>query len=405
MAFQLTYEQLLTDLRQAYLDARRHKRRKPYQLHFEAHAEENLRRLRDELWQRRYQPLPSTCFIISDPKRREVFAAQFRDRIVHHLYYNYVHEMLERTFISDSYSCIRHRGTHYGIARLEHHIRQESLNYTRPCYILKMDVRGYFMHIDRQRLLEITLRQLRRMASHKLGALADTPAPGGAKWRDVVDMAFVEWLSRVIILQDPALSCRRRGTLLDWQGLPPSKSLFHSPPGCGLPIGNLTSQLFSNVYLNELDQWMKREKGCRHYGRYVDDFYVVSADRGLLLSLRPQVAEFLKERLSLEVCQNKTVIRDVRQGVGFLGAFLKPRRRYVSNATLRRMECKVPHIADERTPWRLCSSLNSFLGLLSHYRCYHERCRLFLPLRPAWHYGYFLGGVCKYVLKPGYRQF
>ena len=107
---------------------------------------------------------------------------------------------------------------------------------------------------------------------------------------------------------------------------------------------------------------------------------MVSADRGWLLSLRPQVAEFLKERLSLEVSQNKTVVRDVRQGVAFLGAFLKPRRRYVSNAALRRMERKVPHIADGRTPWRLCSSLNSFLGLLSHYRCYHERCRLFLPL-------------------------
>ncbi|MBQ7181593.1 MAG: RNA-directed DNA polymerase, partial [Bacteroidaceae bacterium] len=282
MAYRLTREQLLADLHQAYYDARRHKRSKPYQQRFERNAVANLSQLCDELWERRYEPQPSTCFIITDPKRREVFAAQFRDRIVHHLYYNYVHEMLERTFIQDSYSCIRHRGTHYGIARLERHIRRESQNYTVPCYVLKMDISGYFMHIDRQRLLDITLRQLRRMASHRLGARATssatetgihtTEAGGDARvplrGRDVVDMAFVEWLTRIIIQQDPTQNCRWRGTLLDWQGLAHDKSLFRSPPGCGLPIGNLTSQLFSNVYLNELDQYMKRTLHCRHYGRY-----------------------------------------------------------------------------------------------------------------------------------------
>ena len=111
----LTREQLYEDLHKAYLDARRHKRNRPYQLRFEAHLEENLESLCDVLWNRTYQPLPSDCFIITDPKRREVFAAHFRDRIVHHLYFNYTHEMFERTFIEDSYSCIKGRGTHYGI--------------------------------------------------------------------------------------------------------------------------------------------------------------------------------------------------------------------------------------------------------------------------------------------------
>jgi len=108
--YRLTREQLLLDLHQAYYDARRHKRNKPYQQRFERDAERNLETLCDELLQRNYQPEPSTCFVITDPKKREVFAAQFRDRIVHHLYYNYVHEMLERTFIRDSYSCIKQRG-------------------------------------------------------------------------------------------------------------------------------------------------------------------------------------------------------------------------------------------------------------------------------------------------------
>ena len=153
MSYTLTYDQLFHDLHLAYYDARRHKRRKAYQLEFEMRLEQNLKRLCDELWTRTYQPRPSTCFIINDPKKREVFAAQFRDRIVHHLYYNYTHELFERTFIHDSYSCIRKRGTHFGIHRLDQHIRQESRNYTRPCYVLKMDVKGYFMNIDRRILL------------------------------------------------------------------------------------------------------------------------------------------------------------------------------------------------------------------------------------------------------------
>lgn len=150
MKYRLTYGQLLADLHTAYLDARWHKRQKPYQLHFESHAEENLTALCDELWQRSYQPRRSSCFVITDPKQREVFAAQFRDRIVHHLYFNYTHELFERTFIADSYSCIRNRGTHYGIRRLESHILKESQNYSLPCYVLKMDIKGYFMHIDRR---------------------------------------------------------------------------------------------------------------------------------------------------------------------------------------------------------------------------------------------------------------
>ena len=315
--------QLLADLHIAYQDARRHKRQKPYQQRFESNAEENLRELCDELWHRTYTPRPSTCFIITDPKRREVFAAQFRDRIVHHLYYNYVHEMLERTFIDDSYSCIKKRGTHYGIRRLENHIRKESQNYSEPCYVLKMDIKGYFMHINRQRLLDITLASLCSMANHKV-------AKGEKfRWRDVIDMDILEYLSRIVIMLNPIDDCQRRGSLNDWKHLSPEKSLFHSPEGCGLPIGNLTSQLFSNVYLNVLDQYAKRQLHCRHYGRYVDDFYVVSADKEYLRHIAKELSDFLNDSLSLEVNDKKTVICDVRQGVPFLGAYLKPHRRYV----------------------------------------------------------------------------
>ena len=392
--YRLTYDTLTADLHRAYLDARRHKRSRPYQQHFEARLEENLGALCRELWERSYRPGRSTCFIITDPKKREVFAARFRDRVVHHLYYNYVHEMLERTFIADTYSCIRERGTHYGIRRLERHIRRESLNYTRRCWVLKMDIRGYFMHIGRERLLDITLRRLESMAVHRV--TKGSPL----RWCDCVDMDFVRWLTRVVIMQDPTDGCRRQGTLLDWYGLPPGKSLFNSPDGCGLPIGNLTSQLFSNVYLNELDQYVKRHLHCRHYGRYVDDFYIVSADRERLKSLQRPVASFLRNELGLVVNEQKTQVLDVRCGVEFLGAYLKPRRRYVSRQTLHRMEEKLPSLAAECDAGRLRSRLNSFLGILGHYRSYRLRRRLFFGLRQVYRYGCFLQGMRKYVLYP-----
>ena len=196
MAFRLTYNQLFIDLYEAFVDARRHKLKKSYLQCFENHLEDNLRSLCDELWNRKYSPRPSTCFIITDPKYREVFAAQFRDRVVHHLYFNYTHEMLERTFIADSYSCIKGRGTHYGIQRLEGHIKEESQNYSVSCFVLKMDIKGYFMHINRNRLLDITLAQLRSMSNHKVSKNSCV------KWKDVVDLSFVEYLSQVIILQD-----------------------------------------------------------------------------------------------------------------------------------------------------------------------------------------------------------
>lgn len=380
--YRLTPERLFADLRQAFYDARRHKSNKPYIHSFEAHLEENLRSLCDELYSRSYKPQPSSCFIITDPKKREVFAADFRDRIVHHLYYNYTHTMYERTFIHDSYSCIRGRGTHYGINRLEQHIRQESQNYTVPCYVLKMDVRGYFMHIDRHLLLDNCLATIGNMAQHKVSKHLNI------KWQDVVDIDFVEYLTEVIVMTDPTANCRVKGEMGDWSGLPHDKSLFHSPANCGLPIGNLTSQLFSNVYLNVLDQYMKRQLRCRHYGRYVDDFYVVSTDKEWLLSLIPNVRKMLKERLHLDLHEGKVIISSVWHGVEFLGAWLKPCRIYMSRNCVGRISTKMSNLASADTcNWY--SSLNSYCGLLSHGNNYTLRRKLLLCNDEFGRYGVF----------------
>ena len=387
--FRLTRERLLADLRQAYYDACRHKRNKPYQLRFEVHLEENLESLCDALWSRTYKPLPSECFIITDPKKREVFAADFRDRIVHHLYYNYTHQMYERTFIHDSYSCIKGRGTHYGIKRLEQHIRKENQNYTIPCYVMKMDIRGYFMHIDRLRLLEICLASIDKMADHRVSRHRS------ARWCEVVDVDFIKYLTEAIVLLDPAECCRMKGKKTDWEGLPFDKSLFHSPKGCGLPIGNLTSQLFSNVYLNVLDQFMKRELKCRHYGRYVDDFYVVSADREWLLSIVPKVQSFLSERLGLAFHDGKLQITSVWYGVEFLGVWLKPHRIYASRNCVGRIGRKLDALALEQ-PEKWYAPLNSYCGLLSHWNNYNVRRKLLIERHRFTDYGMFDYGLRHY---------
>ena len=363
MSFTLSREQLLADLYQAYYDARRHKRYKAYQLRFEAHLEDNLQNLCEALYSRTYKPYPSTCFIITDPKKREVFAADFRDRIVHHLYYNYTHELYERTFIYDSYSCIRDRGTHFGIARLEQHIRQESQHYTVPCYVLKMDISGYFMHINRQRLLDICLATLERMSVHRI--LKHVPTT----WQQVLDMDFVRYLTIEIVLLNPIEDCRLHGSEEEWADLPKSKSLFHSPAGCGLPIGNLTSQLFSNVYLNVLDQYVKRKLRCRHYGRYVDDFYVVSADKEFLLEVAERVKEMLQVRLHLEINDGKTKVLSIWHGVDFLGAYVKPHRQYASRQMVMRMREKL-RLLPQYDAQHVQASLQSYEGLLSHGRNY-----------------------------------
>ena len=378
--FETSPSQLLLDLYRAYKDARRHKRRRDYQIRFERNVEGELLRLRDAILSEKYRPGPSTCFIIHDPKMREVFASQFRDRVVHHLLYNYIAPLLEPQFIEDSYSCIKGRGTHYGIRRLEAKIRDVSQDWSRPCYVLKLDIAGYFMHIDRERLLDICLSKLEPFYSK-------------------IDFPLVKFLLRQVILANPIKRCRPIGPASDWDGLPESKSLFHSPPGCGLPIGNLTSQLFSNIYLDEFDRYMVSLLGDGRYGRYVDDSYVVGDNPCELRRIIPLAEQFLRERLGLSLSRDKIAIYSVYRGVEFLGAYLKPFRCYISNHTLRRVEHKLPLVCSMPEKKRL-HSINSFLGLTSHYRAYNIRLRWKQgPLRLALKDGYFTSHILSYKMR------
>lgn len=371
MAYTLTREALMLDLYAAFLCAKRHKAGKPYVRRFEKHLKRNLKELRDTLWDRSYKPAPSSCFIIERPKKREVFAAHFRDRIVHHLYYNYTHELYERTFIADTYSCIPGRGTHYGIERLAMHIRKESMSHSRPCYVMKLDIRGYFMHICRERLLKIAMGTLETMRHHRIAkGEKDT-------WEDRIDIGFVEWMTHEIVLLDPNDNCIVVGHESDWAGLDPAKTMRMAGSGLGMPIGNLTSQLFSNVYLNVFDQYMKRTLGCKHYGRYVDDAYVVSHNKEWLLSIVPEIRSFLFRSLGLEMHMGKLSVTESHYGTEFLGAFVKPYRTYASNDSLRRMIRNIATM-DMSIKDSVYRSVNSFLGVLSHHSTYRIRRRMFL---------------------------
>jgi len=138
-------DKITLDLFQAYFDARKNKRNTINALAFEKHLEANLFALTNEIIEHKYTPKPSICFVVDKPVKREIFAADFRDRVVHHFIYNYVSLIFEKTFINDSYSCRKGKGTHYGIKRIDHFIRSCSQNYSKDCYILKLDIKGYFM--------------------------------------------------------------------------------------------------------------------------------------------------------------------------------------------------------------------------------------------------------------------
>ena len=387
--YRLTREQLLFDLYIAYYDAARHKHKMAYVVKFERDLRANLEELCDDLLNRRYKALPSKCFVIDYPKKREVFAAMFRDRIVHHLYFRYTHQMFERTFIADTYSCIEGRGTHYGIDRLRQHIRQASLNWTQPCYAMNLDIRGYFMHINREKLLKLATESLNNMAKHKVGLADDVPIPSGViltkstTWADIRDMSLILWLTEQIVTLDPMENCIIVGDESDWDGMDHAKCMRYVLPGLGLPIGNLTSQLYSNVYLNPFDQFVKRDILCEHYGRYVDDSAMIDACREWLLAQVPKVREFLADELGLQLHMGKLHVREVGQGVEFLGAFVKPYRDYISNKTLERITRNIQTM-DMRDVQHVEASINSYLGVLSHSSSYNIKRELFEDIDGDW---------------------
>ncbi|WP_416988949.1 reverse transcriptase domain-containing protein [Alistipes dispar] len=373
-----TYYELYADLLRAYRLACRHKGATSNRLRFELRREELLSELTASILRREYVPAPSTRFIVTEPFTREVIAANFRERVVHHYIDEYLSPYLERILIYDCYSCRKYKGISAGVERLEHHIRSCSQNYTKPCYVLKLDIRSYFMSISRDILYAKAQRLLRW-----IGRQTD---PQTGRRNDATDrFRIVSYLTGQVIHCDPLDGCVYRGDPKLLGRLPASKSLARSPEGCGLPIGNLTSQLFSNLYLNDFDHYMKERLGLKHYGRYVDDFYIVHNDPGYLLSLIPAIGRFLRDDAALSLHPDKTKLANVLGGIAFLGSYIKPYRRYVLHRTVFRIREKLDRLdrrppgyfAEPRRLRRALSSANSFLGTFVRARTYRLRQEVF----------------------------
>ena len=331
----------------AWLDCRRHKRNTPSALAFEERQEENLAELHDELAAGTYRPGQSTCFVIARPTPREVWAAGFRDRVVHHLLYNRIAPRFEASFIAGSCACIKGRGTLYGARHLEHHVRTVTANWSRQAYYLKLDVASFFVSIDKRILLELLERRVREPF-----------------WLD---------LAELVVANDPRDGAIVRGRAEELARIPPAKSLFAQDAHHGLPIGNLSSQFFANVYLDPLDQHIKHQLGARHYVRYVDDLVLLHESPRQLNAWRGEIERFLAERLRLAVNPTKTVLQPLERGVDFVGQVVKPWRRTIRRRTVNAAIARLARMPAEDLP----TAANSYFGLLrqaSHSA--HDRARL-----------------------------
>jgi len=383
---------LLTDLFQAYYDAHKNKRNTINALKFEKHLESNLFVLYNEIIENRYEPKPSICFIVNKPVKREIFAADFRDRVVHHLIFNYISPVFEKSFINDCYSCRKGKGTHYGIRRVEKFIRSCSQNYRNNCYILKLDIKGYFMSINKNLLYEKLVNYLSQQ-QHKLP----------------VNLSMIQYLISKTIFTDPKNDCIIKGNQSDWKGLPKTKSLFHAKENCGLPIGNLTSQLFANIYLNDFDHYIKEVCKIKYYGRYVDDFVLVHPDKDYLKSLIPHFSGFLQSNLQLTLHPDKIYLQHYSNGIKFLGVVIKPYRTYIAKRTKGNFYQAIEkqnkiiraHKPDAKEMKNFQSIMNSYLGIMKHYKTYKIRKQIIKNYLSAWWWNLVCikGGYQKFILK------
>lgn len=290
------------------------KRSKPDVQEFARNLMTNLFTLHQSLADMTYRPDPYLAFLINDPKKRNIHKASVRDRILHRALYRKIYPFFDRTFIGDSYSCRVSKGTHRANNRFTRMAQEVSRNHRKTVWVLKCDVKKFFASIDQHTLLRILD-----------GRIVD--------WR-------ILWVLQLIIESFSAEKSR-----------------------VGLPLGNLTSQILANVYLNELDQYIKHKLHIKYYVRYADDFVLLSRDRGFLQSILPLISNFLFRELSLVLHPNKIELRTFASGVDFLGWVHFANHRVLRSTTRRRMLTAVRGEPSENV-------ISSYFGLLQHGNAY-----------------------------------
>lgn len=272
---------------------------------------DNIFQLHDDLANHNYKHGPYQAFRINDPKPRQIHKSLVRDRLLHHAIYRQLYPFFDRTFISDSYSCRTNKGTHKSLNRFREFGYIVSKNHTKTVWVLKCDIRKFFASINHDILLKI-LKQ------------------------HIDDSGIVRLL----------------GIIID--------SFDSGKPGTGLPLGNLTSQLLVNIYMNKFDQWMKHHMKAKYYIRYADDFVILSHDKVWLEELLPKIGDLLSEHLKLDLHPDKVYIKTLSSGVDFLGWVHFPNHRVLRTTTKRRMFKRLETRKDNE------NTLQSYLGLLSH---------------------------------------
>lgn len=363
----------LKEFYQAYYQCRRRKRNTLNALKFEENYEEEIIKLWKEVNEGTYRIGKSIAFIVTRPKDREIFAADFRDRIVHHVIINKLKDKMEKDFIEDCYSCRDGKGTDYGIKRLDGKITELSCCYTNDIWIGKFDIKGFFMSINKNILWRMLEKYIKDVY-HKR------------------DKRILLRITKQVVLHSPEKNCVRKSPGWMWKRLPKNKSLFTCDPSCGLPIGNLTSQWFANFYLMYFDREMKARFGG-YYGRYVDDFYVLSPDKEYIKEAIPWIENYLKAHLGLELHPDKRYIQPYWNGVKFIGTYIKRGRWYVGNET-RSNFIQAIHAFNRKektyeSAETFVSVLNSYLGFTVGKESWNVKKQIFKMISPEW--GPFIG--------------
>ncbi len=345
---------LIGALTRAFKEARKHKLKTFNEHAYEVNWQENIQRLADAILEHYYEPGGSVAFIVFDPMVREIFAAPFVDRIVHHLLYELQVGWWDHHFIDDSYSCREGKGTLYGILRLQKMMRKATENGTKNAYVIKLDIKSYFNSLPRAKLLERVKWGLDQQFAPYLG-------DHSAAW-ELKKLCIELWAA--VLLDDPAPKSRQRGPLSNWDKLPPEKSLYNQKPGFGIVIGNLTSQLSSNIYLDQLDRFVKFELGYKYYGRYVDDFFIVVPEEEYAQAKKDvrKIEEFLKS-IGLTLHPKKRYYQSVYKGVSFLGARVYPHCLYPSNRLQKKLKSTLYKIRDGRVS---DETIISYFGFFKH---------------------------------------
>jgi hypothetical protein len=384
----------IDDVFAAYFALRKNKRRTPSALRFELDFERRCVDLHKRINARTYHPGRSAVFIVSHPIVREIFAPAFEDRIIDMILQRKLVPLLERFYITDSYSIRKGKGVLFAVKRVAQHIRKCSKEYTQDCYILKLDLRSYFMSLNKEMCLKMMTDFVYR--EYK-----------GA------DKDVLISLIREVILDCPQHNCQRLTPPDSWLKLPWHKSLFNVPDNHGLPIGRMTSQICAMYVLVQLDKLITKNWGVRYYGRYMDDMVLIHRDRKYLLQVEQKIKAWLAEH-DLSLHPHKRYLQHYTKGVKFVGVVIKPWRKYISNRTVSRAVERINHynqlISENKYlvfeyAEEFAFSLNSFLGMISHYDSYNVRVNLVRRLDNAWwRVFYFNNGYKRVSVKKRFRS-